>query len=337
MYINIKMGFQDILKNIKFIVTTTAFLTFLSFISVAIVHTIVYMSSVQNFDEPIALSTVYSEYEFDADPDIVMALSDLFEEKAVSHQYSNSLSEMNRNTIFTIFGNPEILGIEKISNEDLYAFTFDDQSVESVQYGSLEIPVQNIDVDVQFSSPGEIYVVFNGEALEGVLQNYFDHDISFIIDVIENTYLFESDYEAIESIINDISGLELSGRFQGDSGSDEGFLYLYLIPLFLVLLVFFTLSYLNLQKENILRKRKELTIHRLHGATFFGLFLRFSISTLLPIITSYLVSMYLSRGAAYQFILLNSTYGLITILMLAYIIHVLNVLNLGDNIRGDLQ
>ena len=28
---------------------------------------------------------------------------------------------------------------------------------------------------------------------------------------------------------------------------------------------------------------------------------------------------------------------LTTILMLAYIIHVLNVLNLGDNIRGDLQ
>lgn len=81
MYINIKMGFQDILKNIKFIVITTAFLTFLSFISVAIFHTIVYMSSVQNFEEPIALSTVYSEYEFDADPDIVMALSDLFEEK----------------------------------------------------------------------------------------------------------------------------------------------------------------------------------------------------------------------------------------------------------------
>ena len=337
MYINIKMGFQDILKNIKFIVITTAFLTFLSFMSVAIVHTIVYMSSVQNFEEPIALSTVYSEYEFDADPDIVTALSDLFEEKAVSYQYSNSLSEMNQKTVITIFGNPEVLGIEKISNEDLYAFTHDNQSVESIKYGSLELPVQTINMDVQFSSPDEVYVVFNGNALEGVLHNYFDHDISYIIDVIESTYLFESEYEAIESIVNDISGLELSGRFQGDSASDEGFLYLYLIPLFLVLLVFFTLSYLNLQKENILRKRKELTIHRLHGATFFGLFLRFSISTLLPIITSYLVSMYLSRGAAYQFILLNSTYGLITILMLAYIIHVLNVLNLGDNIRGDLQ
>lgn len=88
---------------------------------------------------------IYSEYNFQADEKIIDDLSALFNEKGVSYQISNSLSEANGVSIDVLFGNPEILGVEKISESDIYAFSLGDSTIDSALYDNIEIPVLRLD------------------------------------------------------------------------------------------------------------------------------------------------------------------------------------------------
>ncbi len=341
MLTNIKLGCQDIKKNVKFILLTTMFLVILSFISMVILHTVTMLSVDSNPHYPISYEIVYSEYEFQSNPSIVEELSQIFDENAVSYQYSNSLSEINNYPINVLFGNPEILGFDRVPDFDIVAFSSGYLDLNSIQYNGVEIPVEKVPNQSLELTESSVYIVFNGDALKEVLKSYYEHDFTYIISVLENTYMMSSDLEAknsFESIVNGIKGIELKGRFDSDFiNSDSNFVYYYLVPLFLIIFFVFIISYLNLQKEMILKKQKELIIHSLHGATFCALAVRFMISIFLPISVSYLISLYLARGLEHGYLLLASYYGAITFFMLVYIIAVLKSTNINKNIRGDLQ
>lgn len=352
MFTNLKLGIQDIFKNKGLFIASSFFLFIFSFVIIMTVITVYNahdeISFINSSSTTKQFDVILSGYSLDVNRQTQENLTMIYEENAFSTIFSPTLSQENNQQIFLILGDADMIHSEFTLRDDISAYATTDKTTIIIDNKDVAINIVendrfNVDTINYFGETNEdsIFVVYKGEALENLLNQFALNSFSDYYEIIYNTQILQSDVERIESfehlISEEIDSLSIRDSYLYRTYSELDFLSHFMISLIILLLISGIFSFVMIIQGMLQKSKRDLTIHLQSGATIQQVSIRFIVFFGSILVFAYTLLVLLKFIDSFTGPVIHLFFITIAIILISYILIALYRSDLVNNLRGDTQ
>lgn len=272
--------------------------------------------------------------------EVLENLEKIYDDEAITYFMNNNIR--NEILFYYIIGDVSFLPDEFQESEGITCYGNQKFCSEEnqIDIGGTTYPVRPISAKsennsyfIQSTEGKKVYVLMPDLSMLNTLG--FSAERIFL-DIVTNTRINSANKVLIEDFTETVNQSYMTVKVRATGMSERGFIIWYMYPLLAAVLIVGILLGTTILEGSVQKRKKEFTLHLLHGSTLHELYLRQGIYFLIVLIGAaalLLLCMTLNKMEVFLLILV---YVAIWLILMLCFRKVITKMNLSENFRGDM-